>query len=394
MIVDHTCVDLYTNLTATDIARVKTMWVSVLGASHSLGYRVGCQLLQSNIDNRFQVNVIDSGPPEGYTTNHLRISRAVREFTYNSWVYGGNEAAWYTSPASVPGLEAHLSYCNTNGPELAAFGFGWSWQPTWHNPPGGGIDPVYQVRWAGGSEGGPDGDLRWGLDDNSFAVTSNHISMDTYLRATQAYIDSCRTNNYQTKVFFTTGPPDGDGGDGERAYQRHLKYEHIRNYVKATTDAILFDYADILCWSDSGEQATISWTDYGGTPCTVPEIHGDNYRNFDGTDGSGNPSHIGERGALRLGKALWYLLARMSEPYTPVEPPNVTIDRVSAGVVQLQFTAASNTTYTVQLSPDLSLSSWLAMTNIPSQPFDRQIQVADSTTNSQLFYRVSAQRSP
>jgi len=74
LIVNHTCVNLYTNLTATDIARVKKMWVSLAGESHSLGYRIGCQLL-NNLYQRYPVSVQESGTPEGATPNYLRISK-------------------------------------------------------------------------------------------------------------------------------------------------------------------------------------------------------------------------------------------------------------------------------------------------------------------------------
>ncbi|MEO0293365.1 MAG: T9SS type A sorting domain-containing protein [candidate division WOR-3 bacterium] len=180
---------------------------------------------------------------------------------------------------------------------------------TWQNGVGGGEDPVYRCRWAGSSVGGPDGNKRWGLDAEDSVLTGNRVCMDTYLRATQEYINHCKANGYPTKVFFTTGPVDGTSG--ELAYQRYLKHEHIRNYVKNSTDGILFDYADILSWSDSGEEYTISWTDLGGTYHSFQHIHPDNMLDLDGSyteDGD----HIGQRGALRLAKAMWYMLARIA----------------------------------------------------------------------------------
>jgi hypothetical protein len=73
---------------------------------------------------------------------------------------------------------------------------------------------------------------------------------------------------------------------------------------------VLFDYADILCWSDAGLMHVATWND-GGALRQHPQIHPDNMLDLDGTyqeDGD----HIGERGALRLGKALWVMLARMA----------------------------------------------------------------------------------
>jgi hypothetical protein len=133
--------------------------------------------------------------------------------------------------------------------------------------------------------------------------------MDTYLQATQEYIEHCNLNGYITKVFFTTGAIDGTSE--ELAYQRYLKHEYIRNYVRNSSDGILFDYADILSWSNAGVENTQDWTDYGGTPHTFQYIHPDNMLDLDSTyteDGD----HIGQRGALRLGKAMWYMLARIA----------------------------------------------------------------------------------
>jgi hypothetical protein len=135
--------------------------------------------------------------------------------------------------------------------------------------------------------------------------------MDTYLGATQQYSDHCQTNGYPTKVFFTTGPVDGGGNTDENGYQRHLKHEHIRNYVNANTSRVLFDYPDILCWSNAGQQQTTDWTDHGGTARTYQVIHADNMKDLAGNDDD-SVGHIGEQGALRLAKALWWMLARLA----------------------------------------------------------------------------------
>jgi hypothetical protein len=48
-----------------------------------------------------------------------------------------------------------------------------------------------------------------GLDAGDYSITGNSVSLDTYLSATQSYIDYCSVNGYSTKVFFTTAPVDG-----------------------------------------------------------------------------------------------------------------------------------------------------------------------------------------
>ena len=126
--------------------------------------------------------------------------------------------------------------------------------------------------------------------------------MDTYLAATQEYIDYCATNGYPTKVFFTTGPVDDYSGyfGLETMYQATLKYERIRDYVKADQTRILFDYADILCYDDNGTPTTRTWNGH-----TYPYITTTNL-------GDASIGHIGSAGAIRLAKAMWWMLARMA----------------------------------------------------------------------------------
>jgi hypothetical protein len=51
-----------------------------------------------------------------------------------------------------------------------------------------------------------------GLNTEDIVLTGNSVTMDTYLSATQEYIDYCKNHNIPTKVFFTTGPVDNAGG--------------------------------------------------------------------------------------------------------------------------------------------------------------------------------------
>jgi hypothetical protein len=304
IIADHRIVDSYASIPARYIALVKQMWLSVAGESHSQAYRDGLSLLQ-NQDSRFAVSVAESGTPEAATSAHLRASRATWGDVGSEygWTYGYGEEDWYTSATAIARTKASLDYCAKTGPRLSAFGFGWCWDMSWTNEPGGGEDPVYFVHWAGSSAGGPDGNARWGLDAGDQALTGNRVCMDTYLDATQQYIDYCASQGYDTKVFFTTGPVDG--ADGENGYQLYLKQEYIRNYVKADQSRILFDYADILCFDPDGTQNLLSFTDTKGTTHRYPVITSANY-------GTGSIGHIGSTGALRLGKAMWWMLARMA----------------------------------------------------------------------------------
>ena len=309
IIADHTVVDRYDDIPATYLNEVKKMWVSIAGESHSQGYRAGLLLLES-FNSTYSASVIESGTPESYTTSNLRFSGATWGDRDNSsgWIYGYGEEDWYTNSTAISRTKAGLLYCKNNGPALTALGFGWCWDATWTNGVGGGYDPVYHTRWAGASAGGPEGNLRWGLDAGDQALTGNSVCMDTYINATQSYIDYCVANNIPTKIIWTTGPVDNESNwaIGESGYQQYLKWEYLRNHVKSLSEAYFFDYADILSYNDAGVQATTTWTDNSGTLRTFPIISPENMVTLD-------PSyHIGSNGAIKLAKAMWWMLARIA----------------------------------------------------------------------------------
>ncbi len=354
VVIDHTAVALYDQIPPQYIEWIKKKWLTVPGESHSLGYRLGLELLEQQ-DARFAVNIQESGTPEAPTPEYLRASKASwGDLTHaTGWRYSYGEEDWFTSEAAVAQTKAFLTYANEAGLPVGAVGFGWCWDTTWHNSPGGEVDPVHNVRWAGSSVGGPDDDLRWGLDAGDQALTSNRVCMDTYLDATQQISDHCRTNGYETRVFFTTGPVDGY--TGESGYQRHLKHEHIRNYVATTASECLFDYADILAWSDSGAQNLKSWTDAAGNARQYQMIHPDSMLDLDGSYAE-DGDHIGQRGALRLGKALWVMLARQSG-WDPSAPNSARIkDCLTPGFLDILFSAYPG--YTHKLQQSSALKSW------------------------------------
>jgi hypothetical protein len=390
LIVDHTAVNLCTNLTAADIARVKKLWISYAGESHSSGIRTGCLLLAS-IDSRFQVTAQDTGTPEGATTNHLRVSRAMwGDSTHTTgWRYGYGEEDWYTSDSAIAQTKRSLAYCATNGPQMAVLAFGWCWDMRWHTPvssnaPPNGTNLTYGTRWAGSSVGGPDGDRRWGLTAADYLLTGNHVCMDTYLDATEQYRSYCRTNDYATAVIFTTGPVDGLSGN-EDSYQLQVKNQYIRGYVSNTTNGILFDYADILCWDNAGVQNTKTWLNYNGVSKTFPVIATDNMLDLDGSyveDGD----HIGQRGALRLAKALWWMLAAMAEP-----PPSLDITS-SGGSFVIRFTGVPGKAYLMQYCDDLASTNWQPLATFSANESGVcQFTNTPPPGSTERFYRASYQ---
>ncbi len=309
IIADHSVVDLYDDIPQQWIDSVKKMWVSIAGESHSGSYRVGAQLLE-NQNATYAVSIVESGTPQSYTTSNLRLSRATWGDHDNAtgWIYDYGEEDFWTNATAIARTKASLLYCHQNGPELSAFGFGWCWDATWQNGVGGSYDPVYHTRFAGSSVDGPDGNLRWGIDDADKTLTGNSVSMLTYIRAMHEYIDYCQTQGIGTTMIWTTGPVDNDAdmAIGESGYQQYLKYEYLRNHIDSLDQAYFLDFADILSYNDAGQLATTTWTDHNGILQTFPIIHSDNMNTWD------NSYHFGSNGALRIGKALWWLLARMA----------------------------------------------------------------------------------
>jgi uncharacterized protein YjdB len=300
IIADHTIVDRFDDIPAAYITEIKKMWVTVPGESHSQAYRDGLALLASLYPA--YAAVADDGGVEEYTDKHLRINRATWGDYSNSsgWIHTYGEEDWFTNSTAIERTKAGITYCNTHNLTIAAMGFGWCSDMTFGTP-SATTDPVYGVHWYGSSVNGPDGDRCWGLDNADSSLTGNSVNMDTYLNATQQYIDYCTANGYPTKVFFTTGPVDATyWWYGEAGYQGHIKHEYIRDYVSADATRILFDYADILCYNDDGSTNTLTWNGH-----TYPAITATNL-------GEANTGHIGSAGAIRLAKAMWWMLARIA----------------------------------------------------------------------------------
>ncbi len=309
IIADHTVVDQFDKIPQQYIDEVKKMWVSITGESHSQAYRSGLTLLMDQYP-AFAVSVRESGTPEGPTSSHLRVSRATWGDVDRSsgWVYDYGEEDWFTSSLAISRTKASLLHCKNSNLGLTVFGFGWCYDATY---PGvdGGVDPVFGTRWGGATVGSPQGERVWGLDADDQALTGNSVSMQTYINATNEFRSYCLSNSIPTHVIFTTGPVDTDYASGlnsgEVGYQQYLKWEYIRDYVKSDPGAILFDYADILSYSNSGDLATTSWRDRNGVTQVYPLIHPSN------NTGS-KIGHIGSEGTIRLAKAMWWMLARIA----------------------------------------------------------------------------------
>jgi len=275
------------------------MLVGFVGESHAYGFVSGLDALEKLMSD-YACNI---GIGEMPTSSYLRVNNGPNV----------GEAEWFTwkaypegsQPSAGQFIKGLISEYHIQGHPFSVIGFGWCWDMVGLAVTGGESDPdpVYGCRFWGSCEGGPDGDLGWGLDEEDFALSGNRVCLDTYLTATQEYIDYCAENGYTTKVVFTTGPVDGGGGGyfrGEKGYQGYLKNERIREYVRADESRILFDYADILSYDDDGKITTTAWNGHTYPVCTTAN----EYPILD--------AHISRVGEIRLAKATWWMLARMA----------------------------------------------------------------------------------
>lgn len=297
MIVDHTSVALYNQIPSVYMTEIKKICTVVAGESHAVGTRKGAELL-NNIDENYPASVDEVAPPEAYRDDAYRIDGFYwTGFSYQPLI---GEALWYTNASGIATMKASLDKRVVDGYTPSILMFGWCWDMTWANGPTTGYDPVHKCRWWGSSDGGPEGNLAWGLDAADASETDNTVCLDTYLAATEEYISYCASEEIPTKIVFSTGPVDGDSG--EVGYQRHLKHERIRDYVLANPTKTLFDYADILAWNDAGQQNLQQWVDAEEVSHDYQLIHSDNMVGDE-------YGHIGAVGCVRLGKALWVLAA-------------------------------------------------------------------------------------
>jgi len=312
IIADHTVVDKFEDIPQQYIDSVKKMWVQVLGESHSAGYRNGITDFAAAYP-KYAGFGREYGTLEGPEAGHLRLNRYWWSYdpntgdyqTKNWYRFGGGEEDFWTTQWAVNNVKENITYCNDSAKNIVtAVGFGWCWDMI--NGTGGTVDPVYGCRWSGRrfywNGSGFSNAIVWGIDDEDNELIdpdgtdTTLVNLMTYINA----IEEIDAHDDRTMCFFTTGPVDvaGDVSQAEKewAYQRFIKHEYIRNYVKEN-GGVLFDYGDILTYNDAGEQATESWQGN-----VYPVIHPDN-------DGEYKNSHIDSVGSIRLAKAMWWMLA-------------------------------------------------------------------------------------
>ncbi len=310
IVADHNAVDQFDQIPDYYIQEVKKMLVNIPGESHGRGYLYGAEQLALQ-NPTFAANTKWSDAPEEYTDQHLRIHRPILfDYGYGPrWITSAGEAQIWTSDIATANMNNNFAYAaGTLGNNIDVFLWGWCWDMRGSSLSTGYLDPVHHVHWSGWQNTYDESynivdQGAWGLDDEDTEQIGTMSSMDDYLRA----IDKYNNDNPNTTAVFTTGPADRTG---EWGYQVYLKNQHIRNYVAQSSDRILIDYADILAHDPDGNQNTTTWNDTAFGDSHTFEYMVSDYRvEWDGGEGS---SHISQDATIRIGKALWWTLARIA----------------------------------------------------------------------------------
>ena len=155
----------------------------------------------------------------------------------------------------------------------------------------------------------------------------------------QEYLDTMTAlelANPGITFIYMTGNAQAEGSDG---YNRWINNEMIRQYC-LDNDKILFDFADLDCWSN-GDQNTYAY-DPGDGSIQVPSEHPD----FSGDEAA----HTTLSSCEQKGKAFWWLVATLAGWNAP-EPTTTT----TSATTTLSTTPSTSSTSTVPISeaPDL-----------------------------------------
>ena len=187
--------------------------------------------------------------------------------------------------------------------------------------------------------------------DNNPTLTASLWSWCTQLDSyseqdTQEYLDamsSLETANPDVTFIYMTGNAQAGGSSG---YNRWLRNEQIRQYC-LDNDKILFDFADLDCWSD-GEHSTYDYV-VGEQTLHIPIEHAD----FNGDEAA----HTTYTSCEQKGRAFWWLMTMMAGWNAP--DPSTTTTTSST-------TTSSTTSQTVPIAGQPFLNDVILYTTIAS----------------------------
>jgi hypothetical protein len=300
--INHESVALFTSIPAQYRDSITHTILLTYGESHSTVFGLG----PTTLETLYPEYPAATNVATLQYANNLTYSNEANH--YNATRAWAGEDTWVNGPISAVFNE--FSDHNADGVDFLIFG--WCWDESWTNAAANtsaGIDPVYLCHWYGRTSGGPQGDRAWGIDSDDSTNCGNSVTISRYMQAYRAYSDTCRNRGYHMKVIMSTGPAEFSWASvpvatqKEMGYQRHLKFERIREYCDTCDSCILFDFNDILTHNNAGVQAKDTFTDTVGRVHIFPKFNSDN-------GVAPNASyHFGDTGGVRIAKALYVMMA-------------------------------------------------------------------------------------
>lgn len=258
---------------------------------------------------------------------------------------------------------------------------------------------------------------------NKFCFIDPYTDINYYLNS----MTNLELTHLQTFFIYATIPlTTNEDSDN---YTRNIFNDTLRAWVQ-TNNRILYDVADIEAHDPNGVLQTFV---YNGRNCQkLFSVYSDDGGHPDSStaeqaaalgfyavsaalltadrDGDGvpdwwemahglNPLDPTDANADPDGDGMSNLKEFLSgtDPHDPASVLKIGTVSCSGGLFQMQFTADSNITYSVQYSksyPELATNSWQSLGNIAANPSERSILVVDHLNGdgSPCFYRILANR--
>jgi hypothetical protein len=103
---------------------------------------------------------------------------------------------------------------------------------------------------------------------------------------------------------------------------------------------------------------------------------------------AGTGKKISSREAIGAEPVLTIVYSVPAPPPTPPTPPNIIAAALAGNAIRFSFNAQSNHTYHVEFLDSLSVSNWNVLTNISTQPADHIVNIINTVSSPERYFRV------
>ncbi|MEX2285221.1 MAG: fibronectin type III domain-containing protein [Gemmatimonadota bacterium] len=253
LIADHNAVQAFNSIPASVLTNVKNMVLLNIGQSHSMQVTHGMENLELQ-NSIYDATIRHWGVAPTTPNGTLRLARGFELTNGNTINHVSVDQFWNTA-AGMDNVRYTLNFYASQGVRIDAILHTWSWH----------------------------------LNTWTSAQLQNYFTS----------INQLESEYPNVKFIYMTDVEDTNGAQG---YNRHLRNEEIRQFVR-NNNKTLFDYGDMDSWNSAG---TVQ-NSYLYNGVRVPFLH---------PDWDAPPwyltAHTTEAATTMKAKAMWWLLARLS----------------------------------------------------------------------------------